>query len=61
MKDVFPGFPEFIRLGALALGLGMQVHVLASTERNTPATTLHGLPADVALLQPPRKNDPLPH
>ena len=51
MNNVFLGFPEFIRLGALALGLGVQMHVFADAEQNaTPTTTLPSLPADIAEL-----------
>ncbi len=51
MKNVFLGFPEFIRLGALALGLGMQMHVFAGTEQNATTTALPSLPADIAELK----------
>jgi len=51
MKNAFLGFPEFIRLSALALGLGIQMHVIAGTERNVPTSTLPCLPADTAELK----------
>jgi hypothetical protein len=51
MKNVFLSFPEFIRLGALALGLSVQMHVFAGTEQNTPTSTLPSLPADIADLK----------
>jgi hypothetical protein len=53
MKSVFPSFPEFIRLGALALGLGVQMHVFAGSEqsRNSTTSTLPCLPADMAELK----------
>jgi hypothetical protein len=52
MKNVFLGFPEFIRLAALALGLGVQMHVFAGAEQNAaPTTTLPSLPADIAELK----------
>jgi hypothetical protein len=51
MKNVFLSFPEFIRLGALALGLSVQMHVFAGTEQNAPTSTLPALPADIAELK----------
>ena len=51
MKNVFLGFPEFIRLSALALGLGLQLHVFAGTEQSAPTSTLPALPADIAELK----------
>jgi hypothetical protein len=51
MKNVFLGFPEFIRLGALALGLSIQMHVFAGTEQNAPTSSLPSLPADIAELK----------
>jgi len=51
MKNVFLGFPEFIRLGALALGLSVQMHVFAGTGQNAPASSLPSLPADIAELK----------
>jgi hypothetical protein len=51
MKNVFLGFPEFIRLGALALGLSVQMHVFAGTEQNAPISTLPALPADIGELK----------
>jgi hypothetical protein len=52
MKNIFLGFPEFIRLGALALGLGAQMHVFAGAEQNAATTTtLPSLPADIAELK----------
>ncbi len=52
MKNVFVSFPEFIRLSALALGLSVQMHVFAGTERqNAPTSTLPSLPADIAELK----------
>jgi hypothetical protein len=53
MKNVFPGFPEFIRLGAFALGLTIQIHAFAGNEP-TPISndaTLPALPANVAELK----------
>jgi hypothetical protein len=51
MKNVFVGFPEFMRLGALALGLGIQMHVFAGTEQSAPTSSLPALPADIAELK----------
>lgn len=51
MKNVFLSFPEFIRLGALALGLSVQMHAFAGTEHSAPASALPALPADVAELK----------
>ena len=51
MRNVFLGFPEFIRLGALALGLSIQMHVFAGTEQNATTTSLPSLPADIAELK----------
>jgi hypothetical protein len=51
MKNVFLNFPEFIRLGALALGLSIQMHVFAGTEDNAPISTLPFLPGDIAELK----------
>jgi hypothetical protein len=53
MKNVFPGFPEFIRLGAFALGLTIQIHAFAGSEP-TPISsdaTLPALPANIAELR----------
>lgn len=53
MKNVFPGFPEFIRLGAFALGLTIQIHAFAGNEP-TPISsdaTLPALPANIAELK----------
>jgi hypothetical protein len=51
MKNVFLNFPEFIRLSALALGLGIQMQVFAGTEQNTTTSSLPSLPADIAELK----------
>jgi hypothetical protein len=51
MKNVFLSFPEFIRLGALALGLGIPLHVFAGDEQSVPASSLPVLPADIAELK----------
>jgi hypothetical protein len=51
MKSVFPGFPEFIRLGALALGLSAQMQVFAGIDQIEPTSTLPFLPAEMAELQ----------
>jgi hypothetical protein len=51
MKNAFLNFPEFIRLSALALDLGIQMHVFAGTEQNAPTSTLPALPADIAELK----------
>jgi hypothetical protein len=51
MKSVFLSFPEFIRLGALALGLRVQMQVFAGTEQNAPTSTLPALPAEIADLR----------
>jgi hypothetical protein len=51
MQNVFPGFAEFIRLSGLALGLGVQMHVFAGTERNASTSTLPALQADFAELK----------
>jgi hypothetical protein len=51
MKDAFVSFPEFIRLGALALGLSVQMHVFAGVEKSTPTSSLPALPADIAELK----------
>lgn len=53
MKNVFPGFPEFIRLGAFALGLTIHIHAFAGSEP-TPISsdaTLPALPANIAELK----------
>jgi hypothetical protein len=53
MKNVFPGFPEFIRLGAFALGLTIQIHAFAGSEP-TPISsdaTLPALPANISELR----------
>jgi hypothetical protein len=53
MKSVFPSFPDFIRLGALALGLSVQAQVFAGAEQgqNSTTSTLPSLPADMVELQ----------
>ena len=53
MKNVFPGFPEFIRLGAFALGLTIQIHAFAGSEPTPISTdaTLPALPANIAELK----------
>ena len=53
MKNVFPGFPEFIRLGAFALGLTIQIHAFAGSEpaRVSADSTLPALPANIAELK----------
>ncbi len=53
MNSVFLSFPEFIRLGALALGLGVQVQVFAGAEQgqNSTTSTLQSLPVDIAELK----------
>ncbi len=48
MKTVFLNFPDFMRLAALALGVGVQMHVFAGSERNAQASTLASLPADAS-------------
>jgi hypothetical protein len=50
LKNVFLAFPDFIQLGALALGLSVQMHVFAGTEQNAPTSTLPSLPAGIAEL-----------
>jgi hypothetical protein len=51
MKNVFLSFPDFIRLGALALGLSVQMHAFAGTEHNAPTSALPALPADTVELK----------
>jgi hypothetical protein len=53
MRNVFPGFPEFIRLGAFALGLTIQIHAFAGGEPTPISTdaTLPALPANIAELK----------
>ena len=51
MKTVFLNFPDFMRLAALALGVGVQMHVFAGSERNAQASTLASLPADIEELK----------
>jgi len=51
MKIAFFNFPEFFRISALALGLGLQMQVFAGNEQDVPASTLPALPADIAELK----------